>query len=60
MKCRWCGNVLEQRTAKERLYCNASCRSKAWQRDRREGALEALVRVEKAVLGLRRVLKGDE
>lgn len=37
MICRWCGKgPLEQRGHKTRLFCNASCRNKAWQRQFRE------------------------
>ena len=37
MLCRWCGKgPLEQRGHKPRLFCNASCRNKAWQKKRAE------------------------
>ena len=36
MTCRWCGKGVEQRGHKARLFCNASCRNKAWQRQSRE------------------------
>jgi len=49
MQCGWCGRPLEQRGPRERQYCNASCRGKAWQRRRkqvlREEALEEAVRM---------------
>ncbi|MCZ6551322.1 MAG: hypothetical protein O6926_07995 [candidate division NC10 bacterium] len=37
--CAWCGTPVQQRGHKERYYCNAACRSKAWQR-RRQQTLE--------------------
>ena len=37
MVCRWCGkDPLEQRGHTPRLFCNASCRNKAWQTKRAE------------------------
>ncbi len=70
MVCRWCGkDPLEQRGHKPRLFCNASCRNKAWQKKRaerlrqeQEGTLleaqAALVTVEHAVRTLRLALGG--
>ena len=72
MVCRWCGkDPLEQRGHTPRLFCNASCRNKAWQtkraerlRQEQEGTLleaqAALVTVEHAVRTLRRTLGGKE
>ncbi len=37
MPCLWCGKApLEQRGHTPRLFCNASCRNKAWQKKRAE------------------------
>ncbi len=37
MPCLWCGkDPLEQRGHTPRLFCNASCRNKVWQKKRAE------------------------
>ncbi len=37
MTCRWCGKgPLKPRGHKPRLFCNASCRNKVWQKKRAE------------------------
>ncbi len=67
MKCGWCGKGLEQRGHKPRLFCNASCRSKAWQQKRqqtfeeRDRELSAAVQEMEAALGkIRRISRRDK
>ncbi len=59
VKCRWCGKGLEQRGHKPRLFCNASCRSKAWQKRRERELLAALDEAEHALRKARQVLWQD-
>ncbi len=60
VKCRWCGKGLEQRGHKPRLFCNASCRSKAWQRKREKEVSAALMEIEAAAQRIRRVVGREE
>jgi len=54
MVCRWCGKgPLEQRGHKPRLFCNNSCRNRAWQQQQKE-------KLRQAARLIQEVLKSDE
>ncbi len=54
--CGSCGTPVEQRGHKDRFYCNASCRSKAWQRKREREVSAALGEIEAAARKIREAL----
>ncbi len=61
MKCRWCGKgPLEQRGHKPRLFCNASCRSKEWQRKREREVSAALGEIEAAAQRIRGIVRRED
>lgn len=56
MVCRWCGKDIEPRGHRPRLFCNATCRGKAWQQGRQDRDRQIRWHLEQAV----RLLGGSD
>lgn len=59
MTCQTCGKTLLEATTRRR-FCNATCRARAWRRERAREVAEALDQAERALEKARRALRRGE